>query len=64
MPEFIRDEKGKWVGSIYSDSTKRTFLDEKGRLVGREFDNKTFDSKGAFKGYGNQGKRLFGDKCK
>jgi len=59
MPEFIKDSKGKWVGSIHTDSTKKTFLDEKGRLVGREFGGKTFDSKGAFFGDGYQGKRLF-----
>ena len=60
MPEFIKDAKGKWVGSVSTDSTKKTFLDEKGRLVGREFDGKTFDNKGRFVGYGEQGKRLFG----
>lgn len=64
MPEFIKDKKGKWVGSIMSDSTKTTYLDEKGRLVGRVHDGKTTDSKGAFYGYGDQGKRLLGDKCK
>lgn len=59
MPEFIKDAKGKWVGQIHTDSTKKTFLDEKGKLVGREFDGKTFDSKGKFFGYGEQGRRLF-----
>lgn len=60
MPEYIKDAKGKWVGSIHTDSTKKTYLDEKGKLAGRVHDNKTFDSKGKFFGYGDQGKRLFG----
>lgn len=60
MAEFIKDAKGKWVGSVSTDSTKKTYLDEKGKLVGRVFDGKTFDSKGQFFGYGDQGKRLFG----
>lgn len=61
MKEFIKDSRGMWVGSITTESGgKKTFLDAKGKLVGREFDGKTFDSKGKFFGYGEQGKRLFG----
>ena len=60
--EFIRDEKGRWVGSVTEQGGRTTYLDEKGRLVARVHDDRTYDSKGAFKGYGDQGKRILGEK--
>lgn len=57
--KFIKDEKGRWVGSVTEQGGRTTYLDSKGGLVARIHDGKTFDNKGAFKGYGDQGQRLF-----
>ena len=59
MANFITDNKGKWVGSTTESSGRKTYLDKQGKLVARTFDGKTFDNKGAFKGYGDQAQRLF-----
>lgn len=59
MTKFITDNKGKWVGSVSTMGGRTTYLDNKGALVARIHDNKTFDNKGAFKGFGDQGQRLF-----
>lgn len=59
MTKFLLDNKGKWVGSVSSMGGRTTYLDSKGGLVARVHDGKTFDSKGAVKGYGDQGQRLF-----
>jgi len=64
MPKFFTDEKGRRVGSLTESGTQKTYLDGQGRLVARVCDNRTYDSKGAFKGYGDQGMRLFGEKPK
>lgn len=50
MPKFFSDEKGKWIGSVSECGSKKTYLDGKGQLVARVHDNRTYDSKGAFKG--------------
>lgn len=63
MPEFLKDEKGRWLGSSTKDASGRTtYLDNTGKLAGRVHDGRTFDNKGAFKGYGDQGQRLLGKK--
>jgi hypothetical protein len=63
MPKFFTDEKGRWVGSVTEDSSgKKTYLDGKGKLVARIHDNRTFDAKGAFRGYGDQGQQLLGER--
>ena len=59
MATFIKDAKGNWVGSVSESSGRKTYLDGNGKLVARTHDGKTFDNKGAFKGYGDQGQRLF-----
>ena len=64
MPKFFSDEKGKWIGSVTECGSKKTYLDGKGRLAATVHDNRTYDSKGAFKGYGDQGMRLLGEKPK
>ena len=62
MPKFFTDEKGRWVGSVTESGGKKTYLDNKGGLVARIHDGKTYDSKGAFRGTGDQGQRLLGEK--
>ncbi len=64
MANFIKDEKGRWVGSTTNVGGRTTYLDNTGKLVGRVVDGRTFDNKGAFKGYGDQGLRLLGEKNK
>ena len=59
MPEFIRDAKGRLVGSVTEAGGRKTYLDDKGRLTARVTDGKTFDGKGVFAGRGDQGMRLF-----
>ena len=62
MPKFFTDEKGRWLGSVSESSGRKTYLDNKGRLVSRVFDNRTYDAKGAYRGPGDQGQRLLGEK--
>lgn len=64
MPKFFTDEKGRRVASLTESGNRKTYLDGQGRLVARVHDNRTFDSKGAFKGFGDQGLRLLGEKPK
>lgn len=64
MPKFFTDEKGRRVGSLTESGTQKTYLDGQGRLVARVRDNRTYDSKGAFKGNGDQAMRLLGEKPK
>ncbi len=56
---FIKDEKGRWVGSVKTEGGRTTYLDGQGKLVARVHDGRTYDGKGVFKGYGDQGQRLF-----
>jgi hypothetical protein len=57
---FISDNKGRWVGSVTSNTNgNKTYSDAKGNVVARVNDNRTYDNKGSFKGYGDQGQRLF-----
>ena len=58
MPNFIKDEKGRWLGSTTESAGRKTYLDNTGKLVARVTDGRTYDNKGAFKGYGDQGQRL------
>jgi hypothetical protein len=62
--KHISDEKGRWVGSVTESGGKKTYLDGTGKLVARVLDNRTYDTKGAFKGTGDQGMRLLGEKPK
>ena len=64
MADFIKDEKGRWLGSTTEASGRKTYIDSKGKLVSRVFDGRTYDAKGGFKGYGDQGQRLLGEKKK
>ena len=64
MPKFYTDEKGRWVGSVSESGGKKTYLDATGKLAARTHDGKTFDSTGKFRGLGDQGQRLLGEKQK
>jgi hypothetical protein len=64
MPKFFTDEKGRWVRSVTESGGKKTYLDGTGKLVAPVHDNRTSDAKGAFKGTGDQGMRLLGEKPK
>ncbi len=64
MPKYFTDEKGKWIGSVSDSGGRKTYLDGKGALVARVHDNRTYDGKGSFKGHGDQGIRLLGEKRK
>ena len=64
MPDYYRDEKGKVVGFTLNTSNTKTYFDNTGKVVSRIYDNRTYDSKGAFKGYGDQGLRVLGEKKK
>lgn len=58
--EFFSDSKGRWVGSVTTESNgKKFYLDSKGGLAGSVMDGKTYDKKGSFFGKGDQGQRLF-----
>lgn len=62
MPDYFRDEKGKVAGFTLNTSNTKTYFDTTGKVVSRIHDNRTYDSKGAFKGYGDQGMRVLGEK--
>jgi hypothetical protein len=64
MPDFFKDEKGRVVGFSTTLGSVKTYSDSAGKVVSRIHDNRTYDSKGSFKGFGDQGLRLFGDKKK
>jgi hypothetical protein len=60
---FLTNEKGQWVGAVKQTSdTVTSYLDPKGALVARVHDNRTYNAKGEFKGFGDQGQRLLGEK--
>jgi len=56
---FLKDEKGRWVGSVKTEGGRTTYLSPGGKLVARVHDGKTFDNKGVVRGTGDQGLRLF-----
>jgi hypothetical protein len=58
----ILNEKGQLVGFTQQNGTSKMFFDTKGSLVSREFAGRTFDGKGNFKGVGQQGLRILGEK--
>ena len=64
MPSFFKDEKGRVLGFSTTLGSVKTYSDSTGKVVSRIHDNRTYDNKGSFKGYGDQGLRLFGDKKK
>lgn len=64
MPDYYRDEKGRVVGFSQQQGNQKTYFDSTGKLASRVHDNRTYDNKGAFKGYGDQGLRVLGEKKK
>lgn len=62
--KHISDEKGRWIGHLDERAGMKTYLDAKGQVVGRVMGDKTFDGKGAYRGTGDQGMRLIGEKKK
>lgn len=59
---YIKDQSGKVLGFSQSQGSKTVYFDNKGSVVSRVHDNRTYDNKGAFKGYGDQGLRVLGEK--
>ncbi len=59
MPDYIKNEKGQVVGFIQQQGNTKGYSDAKGNVVSRIHDNRTYDNKGNFKGYGDQGQRLY-----
>lgn len=59
-PNIIRDEKGRMVGMTQKVGDTTSYLDRTGKRTAFIHDGRTFDGKGVFKGYGDQGLRLFG----
>ena len=62
MNNYIRDEKGKMVGFTQQQGNQKIYFDGKGKLTARVHDGRTLDGKGAFKGFGDQGMRVLGEK--
>ncbi len=62
MNNYIRDEKGKMIGFTQQQGNQKVYFDGTGKLTARIHDNRTFDGKGAFKGFGDQGMRVLGEK--
>ena len=63
MREFIKDEKGRVIGSSSTTGNLKTYIDASGKVVARVTEEgKTLDDKGSFKGFGDQGMRLFGER--
>ena len=61
----IRDQGGRLIGWIQSVGKNNTnVLDSKNRLVGRQVNGRTYDRRGRFVGYGDQGLRLLGNEMK
>jgi|LauGreDrversion4_2_1035121.scaffolds.fasta_scaffold275496_3 YD repeat-containing protein len=59
MPDYIKNEKGQVVGFTQQQGNTKVYSDAKGNVVSRINDNRTYDKKGNFKGYGDQGLRLY-----
>lgn len=62
MNNYIRDEKGRNIGFTQQQGDQKIYFDSTGKLTARIHDDRTFDGKGAFKGFGDQGMRLLGEK--
>ena len=59
MPDYIKNEKGQVVGFTQQQGNTKVYCNANGNVVSRVNDNRTYDNKGAFKGFGDQGLRLF-----
>lgn len=59
MPDYIRNEKGQVVGFTQQQGNTKVYSNATGNVVARVNDNRTYDNKGSFKGFGDQGLRLF-----
>ncbi len=62
--KHILDERGKWSGHIDERSDMKIYLTAKGQVAARVINDKTYDGSGAYKGTGDQGMRLIGEKKK
>lgn len=63
MPDFIKDERGRVIGSSTTTGGIKTYIDAGGKVVARVTEEgKTLDKNGSFKGFGDQGMRLFGER--
>jgi hypothetical protein len=59
MPDYIKNEKGQVVGFTQQQGNTKVYSNSNGNVVSRVNDNRTYDNKGTFKGFGDQGLRLF-----
>ena len=62
MVKYFRDETGRMVGFVKKDGEQLMYFDDKSRLAARISDNRTYDNHGRFRGNGDQGLRVLGEK--
>jgi hypothetical protein len=55
----IRDHTGKTIGYTIKVGNGKVYTDSAGKVMGRVFYDRTYNAKGAFKGFGDQGMRFF-----
>ena len=60
--KHFTDQSGRWLAHVDERSDMKIYLDAKGQVAARVMGDKTFDGKGAYKGTGDQGMRLIGEK--
>lgn len=68
MPEttmkHFTDQSGRWIGHLNERSDMKIYLTAQGQVAARVINDKTYDGKGTFRGNGDQGFRLIGEKKK
>ncbi len=62
--KHVTDQFGRWIAHVDERSDMKIYLDAKGQVAARVINDKTFDQKGVYKGSGDQGMRLIGEKKK
>lgn len=62
--KHFTDQSGRWIGHLDERSDMKVYLDAKGQVAARVINDKSFDSKGVFRGDGDHGMRLIGEKKK
>lgn len=58
----IFDQRGRMIGFTQTSGNNKTYFDAGGKVVSRVNSGRTYDEKGAFKGPGDQGLRILGEK--
>lgn len=54
----IRDHAGRTIGYTTKVGNSKVYTDAGGKVLGRVFGERTYSSKGEFKGFGDQGMRF------